>query len=76
MWWAPVNRGVSEESVVGAAVIKCINCWEKEMEGQRVQSAGVTLVFVSGFGPECLYCLKIHWGLGGAGAEEMKFEKV
>jgi len=28
-----VNRGVSEESVVGAGVIKCINCLETGMQG-------------------------------------------
>lgn len=44
-----VNRGVSEESVIGAGVIKSINCLEKEMEGELVQSAAATLVFVTGF---------------------------
>lgn len=29
--WGEVNR-VPEESVVGAGVIKCINCLEKETE--------------------------------------------
>lgn len=46
-WWARVNRGVSEESVVGALVIKCINYLEKETEGRSVQSAAITLVFVA-----------------------------
>lgn len=32
---------MSEESVIGAGVIKCINCLEKEMEGELVKSAAL-----------------------------------
>ena len=65
--WGEVNRGVPEESVVGAGVIKCINCLEKEMEGELVQSAAATLVFVTGFNPESLYCLEPAGGRDGRG---------
>lgn len=65
--WGEVNRGVPEESVVGAGVIKCINCLEKEMEGELVQSAAATLVFVTGFNPESLYCLEPAGGRDGPG---------
>ena len=55
-----------EESVVGAGVIKCINCLEKETEGELVQSAAANLVFVTGFNPESPYCLEPTGGRGGA----------
>lgn len=47
-------RGVSEDSVVGAIVIKYINCLEKGMECLLVPSAAVTLVLVAGFSAESL----------------------
>lgn len=37
------------------------------MESQIVQSAAVTLVFVTRFGPECLYRLEYALGGGGGG---------
>lgn len=40
---------MSEEPVFGAGVI---NCSEKEIEGELVPLAAVTLVFVTGFHPE------------------------
>lgn len=53
-WWGRVYRGVSEDSVVGAIVIKYINCLEKGMECLLVPSAAVTLVLVAGFSAESL----------------------
>jgi hypothetical protein len=40
-WRGEVNRGVSEDSVMGAGVIKYINCLEKEMKGELVQLAAL-----------------------------------
>ena len=73
MEWGEVNRGVPEESVVGAGVIKCINCLEKETEGELVQSAAATLVFVTGFNPESVLP-GTYWGKRRC--REMKFVEV
>lgn len=64
-----------EESIFGAGVIKSINCLEKEMEGELVPSAAVTLVFVTGF--RAVYtALKHPGGWGCVSAEEVKLEEV
>lgn len=55
---------MSEDSVVGAIVIKCINCLEKGMEGLLVPSAAVTLVLVAGVSAESPSRLEGNRGLG------------
>lgn len=66
---------MSEEPVFGARVIKCINCLEKEIEGELGPLAAVTLVFVTGFDPGDLNSL-CRGRVGSSAAEGMKIEDI